>query len=234
MAGIPRARRAAAPPPEPTGAARERVVSALLGAPGPLPIDDIAAGAGMPSTTVRFHLNRLVEEGFVAAARAGAAGRGRPRMLYAATDKAFSAGLQNDRLLADVLIHHLVRESDDPAGAAERAGRGWAEEVLEAGAVAPGDGADDPARLMRLLDDWGFSPVMADGPGAEDGDRRTIELCRCPFAHGVEQQPDAVCPVHRGIAAGVLERLGGAWRVVDLVPHSPPGRCSLTCRRAGR
>ena len=91
-----------------------------------------------------------------------------------------------------------------------------------------------PAPSPPLLGAAGPGPREGEDPGAEDGDRRTIELCRCPFAHGVEQQPDAVCPVHRGIAAGVLERLGGAWRVVDLVPHSPPGRCSLTCRRAGR
>ncbi|WP_316670023.1 hypothetical protein [uncultured Propionibacterium sp.] len=227
MTDSPCTRRAAAPSAGPVGVARERVLAALQRAHGPLSTDDIAGATGVHPNTVRFHLNRFTGEGIVDVSRAPAAGRGRPRMLYTATDKAFRAGPQNDRLLADVFMHHFARENDGAlADAAERAGREWAECALGQENLA---GEDDFACLVGLLDEWGFSPIVADGP---DG-AGIIELCQCPFVHEVEQLPDAVCPLHRGIASGVLERLGGAWRVADLVPNSSPGRCSLTCCRSG-
>ncbi|MBE6477391.1 MAG: ArsR family transcriptional regulator [Propionibacteriaceae bacterium] len=223
MIDDPHANRTAGADREP-GAVRERVLSALVRAGGPLSIDDIAASMDVHPNTVRFHLNHLTDEGIVEATKATASGRGRPRMLYTATDKAFSAGPQNDRLLADVFMHHFASRHTGALGAAaERAGREWAEQALDERPVVPG--GDDVARLVGLLDAWGFSPVLVEG----SGDERTIELCGCPFIHEVEQLPGVVCPVHRGIAAGVLARLGGTWRVAELTPHSSPGRCSLTC-----
>ncbi|SYZ33305.1 helix-turn-helix transcriptional regulator [Propionibacterium australiense] len=228
MSDEPRAGRAAGPERD-LGAVRERVLSALVRAGGPLSIDDIAASLDVHPNTVRFHLNRLAGEGIVEAARASSAGRGRPRMLYTATDRAFSAGPQNDRLLADVFMHHFARlHTGALAAAAEQAGREWAGRALDEQPGAPG--GDDVARLVELFDTWGFSPVLGDGPDGE----RTVELCTCPFSHEVEQLPELVCPAHRGIAAGVLERLGDTWRVAELTPRSSPGRCTLTCCRAGR
>jgi predicted ArsR family transcriptional regulator len=81
-------------------------------------------------------------------------------------------------------------------------------------------GADDPATtVVAVLDALGFAPRAA-GPD--------VHLTECPYLELVRQNPDAMCGVHAGIVAGVLETTGGG--TVALEPFAAPGACLVRLR----
>src|SRR5579875_2235077 len=74
---------------------------------GPLTVAELADRLGVTATAVRNRLARLVEAGLVER-RAEAAGRGRPRHVYLASDQALRRLGQNYADLAVVLWDELM------------------------------------------------------------------------------------------------------------------------------
>jgi hypothetical protein len=59
---------------------------------------------------------------------------------------------------------------------------------------------------------------------------RSIELAlrRCPFEVAALADPDVVCELHRGLAQGMTEAVGGPFRLLGLVARDPrDGDCRL-------
>lgn len=231
----------------------------LLQQGGRSTIDVLARATGLHQNTVREHLARLAEGGFVVSEPEVRSTRGRPRIVYRATRAADvredpEAARRLERAIAQAaLTSALVRAfgPDDHSGAAERAGRevGAALSIREIAPTQDVDAAPPDRELLALeahLDGFGFDPVLVPGDlggGAGDGrsgedrdeqrveERATFELWRCPFLALALERPDVVCSVHAGLAQGVLDQAGTRWQVDRLTPFVSPEHCTLALRR---
>ena len=138
---------------------RQRVLQALLSSSTPLSVAEVGERIAMHPNTVRFHLDHLQADELVAASADPAVKRGRPRMLYSATPKAFASG-PDDGLLVDVLLNQFaVDHGRELARSARDAGRRWV--ASSSAPVTPGralSAAEQLDALQAALDDWGYVP----------------------------------------------------------------------------
>jgi predicted ArsR family transcriptional regulator len=184
------------------------------------PVTRVEAGerAGISTRLATFHLEKLVDEGFVAATfeRAEhASSVGRPAKRYSPTDMELEVSIPPRRydIAADILASILERvtEATPPSGhiaavAAEhgqRLGRRVARR-------SPGD------RLLVTLRLLGYEPSVK-------GD--AIVLRNCPFRRAAEAQPEVVCQMNHAFVGGILTGLGTRSR--SSVLDREPGRCCV-------
>jgi predicted ArsR family transcriptional regulator len=198
---------------------------------GPLGIDEIAQQIGLHQNTARFHLDRLVDSGYVVRRSATPGGPGRPRVIYEAT--AARDGEGSYRLLAEVFAQYLAADSERPMKDAVDAGRGWAGSTRrrqpdldgpEAAAATPVSEEVAIAEVVRMLADIGFAPELST-------DGTSIHLHHCPFRALAESHSDVVCGTHLGMIQGALAELGGPISVTRLLPFVEPGLCIATLDR---
>ena len=170
----------------------QRLMDALLTAPGPMTVAQLGVDAEMRPNTVRFHLAHLGDAGLVSGVSARTTARGRPGVLYRATARAFDSGPQHPRLLTEVLMHHFLADAATPPPSVEdpqrpttvwerarRAGRAWSShvETLPGGSPAHGgagpehvtDGTAQFDALLTQLGNWGLAPNRIRDPGVPDG-----------------------------------------------------------------
>lgn len=203
---------------------RTRLVEVLRSEPG-LDASELADRLGLHVNTIRSHLAVLEEAGLVEVATEDRDRPGRPRRLHRVVEGVLPAGDGGGRayrFLAEVLAGYLDATSADPGGAAEQAGTAWGRFVVDA--PPPFTTLDGPAavaRLVRVLDDLGFAPVVETGTG----DERQVVLRRCPFIEVAREHQDVVCSVHLGLMRGALAELGGDVEVLDLIPWARPDAC---------
>ncbi|TFB94091.1 metalloregulator ArsR/SmtB family transcription factor [Cryobacterium sp. HLT2-28] len=239
-----------------SGISRVAVLEVLRASSEPLTADAIAARVGLHPNTVRSHLDRLTEAGFATGAAEALGKPGRPRLLFRAAPSPEDAPEDSYRVLAGILAEGMaagatgaqvtgdrsaaLSGADAAALAGSRWGRRLATARNEADTTAPADAAapsggraDALARVVAILDEVGFSPVLG-GPdhGAPTGTASladdapvVIELHRCPFIDVARSQADIVCSVHRGLIQGALERLDAPFGRVTLEPFARPGIC---------
>lgn len=197
----------------------------------PLGVDEIAQHIGLHQNTARFHLDRLVDSGYVVRRSAAPGGPGRPRVIYEAT--AARDGEGSYRLLAEVLAQHLAANSERPMKDAVEAGRGWAgstrrrqpdPEGPEAAAAAPVSEDVAITEVVRMLADIGFAPELS-------ADGTSIYLHHCPFRALAESHSDVVCGAHLGMIQGALAELGGPVSATRLLPFVEPDLCIATLDR---
>jgi predicted ArsR family transcriptional regulator len=183
-------------------------------------VAEVAAALGIHANAVRHHLARLVAADQVVAETEPARGPGRPRRMFRATPRG-RAGLEPP----GPYEHLAMALLSAPAGQGElrRAGQ-------EVAASLPVGGRGDPVRgLAAALAAEGFEPRLE-----ADGDDVVLVLERCPLAVAAAADAAAVCSVHRGVADGLADRLGGVV-VIGLEPHDPyEAGCRLRLRRTVR
>jgi len=202
-----------------TAPTRARVLALLREHAGPHDAAAVAAALGLHLTTARFHLERLAEAGLAARATRPEARRGRPRVVYGATDAARDDDTRT-RLIG-VLAAALACTPHGEADAVE-AGRAWAASYSAAGAQHP------EQAVVTALDRLGFTPASAPAPGGADG--TTITLRACPFRDAARAHPQVVCAVHRGFVERMLE---GTRTVARLEPFATDDTCVVRMLRAG-
>ncbi|MER5642017.1 helix-turn-helix domain-containing protein [Kitasatospora sp. NPDC002227] len=192
--------------------ARRALLAALTDAAEPLDVQQLAALLGQHVTTLRHHLAALLEAGLVVAEPAAApAGRGRPRLRYAAAP--VREQLAAYQVMVDVLARGYGADRAERAERAEQAGRAWGEsEETGAGPLAE--------QVLAEAAGWGFKPELR--PSGEE-----IVLHGCPFQRNAESHPEVVCSVHQGLLDAIAFRAGrpGALR---LHPFSGPHTCTIT------
>jgi len=99
-------------------------------------------------------------------------------------------------------------------------------------ARSPGSSAPDDAlvQLEKLLESRGFMPKQI-GSMPEVG----FALGRCPYEQAALANPAVVCGLHRALAEGMLESLGGAFKVTNLVARHPTtAGCRLELHAVGQ
>lgn len=220
------------------GARRAAVLDVIRTAREGLGVRALAEATGLHENTVRFHLERLLEEGAVERRTGVSRGPGRPPLTFVARRDRHGAGHDNYELLARVLAGQLG-EAGDPVASAEAAGRSWGrsrpapqETDVVPGRTAPPDPWDASLEeLTRVLDDAGFAPeVSAEAPGAA-----TVRVHHCPFLRLAREDRAVPCAVHLGLMEGVLEATGSAAAVERLEPFVTPSLCVARVRAtAGR
>lgn len=190
---------------------RARIFALLAELKEAVGTDELATRLGLHPNGVRVHLERLQEAGLVER-RQERAGRGRPGDRWTVAPGAQPSG-QAPSAYASLAIW-LARAI--PAGPArlrevERTGR-------EIGRELAPKGEDDPVEgLRQTLAALGFQPSMnvkADGS-------LTCRLENCPYRDSVRENADVVCTLHRGITAGVLEKLDPKAKLTSFEPHDP-------------
>jgi predicted ArsR family transcriptional regulator len=179
---------------------------------------ELAAKTGLPLSTVRSQMDRLVADGMLVKARASSGVPYRPAWRYRVAGDRFRPNLYH-RMLEPVL-DHIAAGNEETRGVARAIGRRWGTAL---GAGGAGRTALDA--VLSVLDALGFSPRVMSGPVPE------VHLFRCPYLDLVNRYPDAMCRLHAGIVDGVLETTGQPAGTAVVVPFAAPGACVVRIPR---
>lgn len=173
-------------------------------------IGEICDATGLHANTVREHLQRLIEGGYVIQATERRTTRGRPRTLYSAATGApgASSPVARDKVAEAArrgdMMRRMLDESDSELGRE-------ATYQLDA--------------LVEHLEESGFEPLV-------DESTLTVELSPCPHAAGRPEHRPMLCQVHLTLMQGVLTEAGGPL-VADCVRDATrPEDCTVELRLA--
>jgi predicted ArsR family transcriptional regulator len=211
---------------------RRRVYLYVRSARRPVSREDVAAEAGISRSLAAFHLDKLVERGWLQAGYGrpsgrGGPGSGRPPKLYEPTDVAVEVSIPPRRyeLLGGVLVRAVERGDDRMRHLAMRTARDEGRRLGQEHATRTGLRRPGARRLLEaarhVLGGLGFEPAAAHG--AE------VVLGNCPYRSLVEGAPNLVCAMNQAFSQGLLAGLGGGPVRADLDPA--PGRCCVVLRR---
>jgi predicted ArsR family transcriptional regulator len=187
--------------------------------------EQAAEALHLPHHTVKFHLDRLVQEGLLSfeyrrlSGRTGP-GAGRPAKLYRPSESEVAVSLPERRY--DLLGSVLARAVDDamrggvPIDAAVRDAATQAGDRI--GRDARNEAADLPCleRVSRALSGYGFQPDIDDG---------TLSMSNCPFHKMSQEHAGLICGMNLTLITAVVGALDCEGLNVQLDPA--PGRCCV-------
>jgi predicted ArsR family transcriptional regulator len=195
-------------------ASRAEILRLVADAETGLTAADVVAQVGLHPSTVRAHLEQLVDAGLLMKARASDGAPGRPAWRYRAAAPEPAPGPY--RILAKALLDHLATGG---LKAATRAGQEWGHR-LAATMPAPGGPVEAAVHALQGL---GFQPRRHSGAG--EAGVEVIHLHACPFLELVGDQPDTMCAVHAGLIRGVVQASGAPRAQAVLEPFAAPTAC---------
>lgn len=188
---------------------RRRVFFTVREADGLMGKDEVAEAVGITRRLAGFHLDKLVEQGFLRAEFQRRTGRtgpgaGRPAKLYALAEAEQQSRLEvkHYELLAELLLRAMSdRSGEDPQEVLERVGYEFGRELGEAERKAGRSPSyqsttDAVMGVVGVLTRFGF------GATAEEDGRITARAC--PFEEMAKVDPVRVCGLDRAIWRGVL------------------------------
>ena len=193
--------------------------------------EQAAEAVGLPLHSVKFHLDRLVDEGLLEVEFRRLSGRqgpgaGRPSKLYRRSRQEVSISLparQYD-LAAAVLADAVERVGRGPMeldraidAAASDAGRAMAQ-----GTPRPRGAKAELRTVAELLARNGYEPSPTD-------DGTELELANCPFDRLAREHTDLVCGINLALVTGAVDELGCRHVQTRLEPAA-----DLCCVRARR
>lgn len=225
------------PPADPTlrhrllaSPVRSALLARLRRSDHPMEVRELAASLDLHPNSVREHLDRLVQGGFVRVEAGPHAGRGRPAHRYRSAGTAAAGGDPGDpgdagdadgsdgyRSLAAILVEE-VATADDPVARSTAAGERWGRHLAAPLPHVSGEG-EAVERLLELLDKAGFEPETPVARG------EPVRLRACPFIALARERRDVVCGIHLGMMQGVLRGLGAPSDDVSLEPFAAPDLC---------
>jgi len=172
-------------------------------------IGELSEATALHPNTVREHLQRLIEGGYVVQATEHRSTRGRPRALYSAATGAPDASSPVAKQKADDAARRgdLLRRilQTDPSGLGRNATY-----QLDA--------------LVEHLEESGFEPIV-------DEDSLTVELTPCPHAAARPEHRPMLCQVHLGLMQGVLAQAGGPLTARCVRSATRPEECTVELDR---
>lgn len=166
-------------------------------------IAELVAATKLHANTIREHLQRLIDDGYVIAETEKRTTRGRPRVLYSAVDgEQTSSPIQREKVRAAAERGDLMRRVIPGSASAE----------LEQAAVHQIDA------VVEDLMDAGFDPLV-------DERALTIDLTPCAHAAAQADHREVLCNVHLSLMEGVLREAGGPLSVEGMHPSCDPSVC---------
>jgi predicted ArsR family transcriptional regulator len=212
---------------------RVRLLELLRDSSTPLSTGQLAQRTGLHATTVRSHLEVLVDAELVTTTREARTTPGRPRILYAAVAFEPEPQEMGYRLLAEILASELAATSEHPSARALAAGAVWGEYLVPRPQPFTQVTAEHArSELLALLERLGFAPEIAVEPGAPSEGDELVRLRRCPFIDVARERSDVVCAVHLGLMRGAVAALDAPLHVEELVPFAEPDACTVRLRVA--
>lgn len=180
----------------------------LVQSRSPRSISELCEATGLHQNTIREHLQRLIEGGYIIPSIEHRATRGRPRTLYSAATGSpdASSAVARDK------VSQAARRGDLMRRALPATAQDFGTEAtyqLDA--------------LIEHLEESGFEPVIDDA-------ELTVDLTPCPHAAARPEDRPVLCRVHLGLMQGVLTEAGGPL-TADFV-HEPvlPAECTVQLR----
>lgn len=150
-------------------------------------IAELVSATALHPNTVREHLGRLIDDGYVVSAPEHRTTRGRPRVLYSAADGTSASSPVQRRKVRDA------------------AHRGDLMRRVMTVAVPDELGHDSLHQIDALVDelsDQGFDPIV-------DERALSLDLSECAYAESQEAHREVLCAVHLSLMQGVLAEAGG-------------------------
>ena len=197
--------------------------------PAPVSRDHASDALGIARHTVKFHLDKLAEEGLLditykrLSERQGP-GAGRPTKLYQRSGRQLSVTLPERRydLAGDLLASAMDQSTADGVvvtdalnAAAAQWGRSVADQARSTAGARPGPD-QLLAAICQALTEHGYEPQRV-------GD--TIVLRNCPFDRLAREHTQLVCGMNLAILTAVTQRLEDAGLAARLDPT--PDRCCV-------
>lgn len=193
---------------------RRKLFELVRDAAGALSRDDCAEALALPKSTIRAHLDRLVQERLLLVEfrkignRTGP-GSGRPTKLYTVARREVSASVppRHYDLAASLLAAGVQRSIDTGDGIEQSLAQVASEEGRRMGSEA-GD-------IHQLLANTGYSPEP-------DGEGGTI-MANCPFHRLSRDHTGVICALNGSLLTGALE--GCAESGLALAPDAEISHC---------
>jgi predicted ArsR family transcriptional regulator len=186
--------------------------------------DQAAAATGLPRHTVKFHLDRLVDEGLLEVEFRRLSGRqgpgaGRPAKLYRRAAREVSVTLPGRHYeLAGRILAEAIDAADEGTDIRTAVARAAAEAGRAAGAHALAT-TSVPVEAATVLASYGYEPRTA-------GDQTV--LANCPFHALAVAHTELICAMNVEFVRAMTQQLGYADLAVQLEPA--PDRCCVTLR----
>lgn len=199
---------------------RFRIFRYLLEADRPVGVAELTTYTQLNHNAVRQHLAVLRAAELVDEAIEERNRPGRPRLVYTVSlEAAGSFGVPGPYEYLATLLTEVVRSGDSPEVVGHRAG------IARAAELDPVRKADSLQAIEDELARAGFRPSVR-----ERGETTELVLGNCPFERAAMASPASICSLHRGLARGLAEGLGGV-EVEDLVAKNPQrAGCRLLLR----
>lgn len=198
----------------------------------PVSREQAAAGIGVAHHVAKFNLDRLVEDGLLAAEYRrpegrGGPGAGRPAKLYRRAEGDLTVSLPERRYdLAGRLLARAVaraQRTDSPVGETLDAVAREAGHDLGRAAATTG-----PRRSQRKINETVVDTLT--GQGYEPcATRDGITLANCPFHALADEETELVCGMNLSLIEGVLDGVGADTLTAELDPA--PYRCCVRIRQ---
>ncbi len=191
---------------------------------------ELGARIGLHVTTIRFHVDQLLEAGLVCANDISN-GVGRPKRHYAANPGRLAELNRPDgyHMVAEVLADAFAAAGGPSTAeeAAERWVRKHADEIVPEGlstapARTPGQFLSKVGALVDVLEAWGYSATVST---SDEGHTAEISLRTCPIRELAANNPAIACGLHRGLVCSTLALLGEEDADTQLVPFADGGAC---------
>jgi predicted ArsR family transcriptional regulator len=189
---------------------------------GPRQIPELARLLGVHPTTVRAHLERLLEAGVLEEEAGVPAGRGRPSKRYRLRQPLLG-GDPEVRLFVGSLVS-LLRDAHGEQATATAEEEG-ARRGRELGRSFRHPSFEQAVReVVETLVRLSFAPA----PPIRQEDGVAVDVRHCPFSVDPHDPNGAiVCSFHEGLIRGLAEVTSGQEVGVRLLPFIAPGLCRV-------
>jgi predicted ArsR family transcriptional regulator len=199
----------------------------VCGEEGEVSRDQAAAAVGSSRSMAGFHLDRLVEEGLLAASFRRLTGRtgpgaGRPAKLYRRSQRQLALSLppRSYELAARILASAVDASPSAKLRATLTESARELGERIGADAAAQAGSAPDRGEALATLDDalaaTGFEPEREAGE---------VRFRNCPFHALTEEHRELICGMNLALVEGMVAGVGLASAKPRLDPQ--PGRCCV-------
>ncbi len=169
-------------------------------------ITELVSATGLHPNTVREHLQRLIDDGYLVASPELRTTRGRPRVLYSVADGArASSPVQRRKVKAAAERGDLMRRVLPVAPA-------------PSGAELSTEALHQVDALVEDLIDAGFDPLV-------DETELTVDLTPCAQAEAQAGHREVLCRVHLGLMQSVLTEAGGPLSIDGMRSSCDPREC---------
>lgn len=189
---------------------RFRIFRYIFEAGRPIGVAELTTFTRLNHNAVRQHLEVLTSAGLVVEGIEERSQPGRPRLMYTPSQEI--AGLWGTPSAYEylaTLLSEVLQTDNSPEEVGRSAGRQRAIELSRRPHGTPL--ALIEAEMARI----GFRPTIRERSHSVD-----LVLGRCPFESAATANPSVVCRIHRGLAEGLAEGIGGI-HVEDLIAKNP-------------